>query len=211
MSTKDLANVRLNLGAMRGMVEVNGQSLTNAVTAVAVTADVKDVPVVSLTLLTHDVTVDGEARVTIPDETHAALTALGWTPPPTDEAKRARDVAALLVANPIYVELAQQADERGLECRAVQIELDDQYLFQRDGVKVRVTFDLLPAEAEALKTPAEWAAEYPLRVTDPDGWRQHDELGPKSWDEPITREEFSARMAVSTCGPVAATPNEATS
>jgi hypothetical protein len=45
-----------------------------------------------------------------------------------------------------------------------------------------------------LKTPEEWSTIYGIRIMDPDGWRMPN--APK-WDTPISREEFSWRMGIS--------------
>lgn len=46
-----------------------------------------------------------------------------------------------------------------------------------------------------LKTPTEWAAEFKVRILDPDGWRMKDA---PAWDQPISREEFSWRLNLCT-------------
>lgn len=46
-----------------------------------------------------------------------------------------------------------------------------------------------------LKTPAEWAAELGVEIRDPDGWRTGSKLGAKSWDEPLSEDEFRQRLA----------------
>lgn len=50
------------------------------------------------------------------------------------------------------------------------------------------------AKEPALKTPKEWGEILGWVVMDPDGWR-HDG---KSFDEPITEEEYTERMWIST-------------
>lgn len=64
------------------------------------------------------------------------------------------------------------------------------------------------AGVSALKTPSEWAAERGVEILDPDGWRGRDA---KSFDEPITAEEFDRRLVECTGtlvfeSPVAAVP-----
>ncbi len=51
---------------------------------------------------------------------------------------------------------------------------------------------------EVLKLPREWAREDGIRVLDADGWMGKDG---RSWFEPISREEFDRRVAISTVGP----------
>ncbi len=46
-----------------------------------------------------------------------------------------------------------------------------------------------------LKKPVEWQVEFGLVIVDADGWRGKDG---KSFDEPISREEFQKRMMIST-------------
>jgi hypothetical protein len=48
--------------------------------------------------------------------------------------------------------------------------------------------------AKELKTPEEWSRITDVTILDPDGWRYDG----KSWDEPITRKEWSWRWAIST-------------
>lgn len=208
MSINSTANVRLDLnsGKRAGVVEVNGTNLANAVTAVAVTAGAMDTPVVSLTLLTHEVMVDGGARVTIPEETHAALVVLGWTPPPADEAAQAHELAVRLLANPIYHQITGLAEKRGLSIGGGEIQIEESDAFGKDTLRVRLICDLVP-----VKTPAEWAAEQGVHVMDPDGWRRHRALGPRSWDEPISLAEFRARLTSSTVGPLDGQKREASS
>ena len=56
------------------------------------------------------------------------------------------------------------------------------------------------ASNDGLKIPADWEQETKIQILDPDGWRfKHAELEPKSYREAITKEEFMARSAWSTC------------
>jgi hypothetical protein len=50
-----------------------------------------------------------------------------------------------------------------------------------------------------LKSPAEWETITGRRVHDPDGWRGADG---RPWTDPITREEFDRRAALSTTAPM---------
>jgi hypothetical protein len=54
-----------------------------------------------------------------------------------------------------------------------------------------------------LRKPDEWAPEFDRVVLDDDGWRNGVDgyPGPKSWDEPISREEYLQRLANSTTAP----------
>lgn len=53
---------------------------------------------------------------------------------------------------------------------------------------------------DGLKTPTEWEQEIKIQVLDPDGWRfKHAGMKPKPYEEPITKEEFLARITWSTC------------
>jgi hypothetical protein len=54
------------------------------------------------------------------------------------------------------------------------------------------------ADAPVLRTPAEWSALTGVTVMDPDGWRGTRILPAKSWEEPIGRDEWEQRLAVST-------------
>lgn len=46
---------------------------------------------------------------------------------------------------------------------------------------------------EDLRTPSEWEQELGIKVLDADGWDDKN-----SWSNPITREEFQSRAALST-------------
>lgn len=52
--------------------------------------------------------------------------------------------------------------------------------------------------APELRTPAEWSALDGVTVMDPDGWRGTRDLPAKSWDEPISHDEWQERLSVST-------------
>lgn len=65
-----------------------------------------------------------------------------------------------------------------------------------------------PASAPELRTPAEWSALDGVTVMDPDGWRGSKTLPAKSWDEPISRDEWTQRLSVSTQS-LRTTPTEA--
>lgn len=46
-----------------------------------------------------------------------------------------------------------------------------------------------------LKTPKEWQEETGITILDPDGWRKDK----KSFDEPISEDDWNERMKWSTC------------
>jgi hypothetical protein len=62
-------------------------------------------------------------------------------------------------------------------------------------------FDGLPCE-ETLRTSAEWQDLKPIKVLDPDGWREGSSLGPADWDKLISEAEFDNRAAESTVAPL---------
>lgn len=68
-----------------GRVVVNGVDLSRAARGITLEAEVGCRPVLHLELVLHDVSTVAETRILIPDETAAALVALGWTPPPGQE------------------------------------------------------------------------------------------------------------------------------
>lgn len=55
-----------------------------------------------------------------------------------------------------------------------------------------------PASTSELHTPAEWSALDGVTVMDPDGWRGSRTLPAKSFDEPISRDEWEQRLSIST-------------
>jgi hypothetical protein len=204
MSSKDLANVRLNLGGTAGsVVEINGVNYANSVAGVDVQASGWGPPKVTLSLVTHEVVVDGEAQVVIPEKTRDALLALGWSAPATPEEKSARDLVAKVSTLPIYQQIVEMAETRGLVLGGGSFEVEESDAFDRDVVRVRFTCDLAPPVS--LKAPVEWAAELGLHVMDPDGWRADSKLGAKDWDEPVSRDEFRQRLTCCTVRPASGT------
>lgn len=83
MTSTDIRTARIHLDPMgaNSTIEVGGHDLSKAVRALAVTAEVGQVPALSLDLVICDGEVEGEVVVTIPEATRDALVALGWTPP----------------------------------------------------------------------------------------------------------------------------------
>jgi hypothetical protein len=73
--------VRLFLGdGAAASVEVNGVNVANAVMSLDLHAQPLDREL-TLHVRVDEVVVDGESAVVVPQETHDALVALGWTPP----------------------------------------------------------------------------------------------------------------------------------
>ena len=52
---------------------------------------------------------------------------------------------------------------------------------------------------EGLHTPDVWAAEWGMRIVHPDGWSAQSTLGALDFTEPISHDEFGARMRQSRC------------
>ena len=79
MSTQKRATI--SLGLNKGRIEIDGQRLPG-VTGLQLAASVDDgVPRLTVDLNMHEVEIDGEMAVRVPERTAAALVALGWTPP----------------------------------------------------------------------------------------------------------------------------------
>lgn len=53
-----------------------------------------------------------------------------------------------------------------------------------------------PPQSDEMKTPSEWEVATGIRIHDPDGWRGR---MAKSWQEPLSRDDFINRAKVSTC------------
>lgn len=67
-------------------VVVDGQDLAPICAGYTLTTGAGHVPVLALQLRMRQVgEVTGEARVAVDAQTHQALVALGWTPPPAEE------------------------------------------------------------------------------------------------------------------------------
>jgi hypothetical protein len=71
----------LRLGLDGGAVEVAGHDLSRSTTALRLEHRPGHRPLLRLELLLDQAHVEGEVQVVVPDETAAALVALGWTPP----------------------------------------------------------------------------------------------------------------------------------
>lgn len=77
------AEIDVNGDLANGHVVVDGQELY--VTGFKLEAEVGHVPTLTADLpLVRGASINAEARVIIPKETHDALVALGWTPPVGD-------------------------------------------------------------------------------------------------------------------------------
>jgi hypothetical protein len=72
---------RLRLGLDGGTVEVAGHDVSLSVTALQLDHRAGHRPLLRLELLLQELDVEGEMQAFVPDETAAALVALGWTPP----------------------------------------------------------------------------------------------------------------------------------
>lgn len=70
----------VHLGPGNDAVNVDGTRL-KGVRSLAIRAGVDEVPTLTVELLLHSALIDGEYLVQVPDDTAAALIALGWTPP----------------------------------------------------------------------------------------------------------------------------------
>lgn len=73
--------IRLTMGAGRGCLEVGGVDLSNSARAVDLHFKAGGLPEVTVVLSVLEGEIEGEASVRLPEETRAALIALGWTPP----------------------------------------------------------------------------------------------------------------------------------
>lgn len=103
------ARVRLDAHGT-GAVEVDGHDVTSSVRGLTLTAEAGCLPHLVLDLLVFTSEAEGEAQVRIPDDTAAALVALGWTPPPRlvkvdgvlteGDADTARRVLRMMSASP---------------------------------------------------------------------------------------------------------------
>lgn len=79
MATRN-ARLHLTPGGTGSFVELDGQRLPG-VRGVTLTHKVRRTPTITVDLVMHEIEVDGEMTVTVPDKTREALIALGWTPP----------------------------------------------------------------------------------------------------------------------------------
>ena len=75
-----LSKAKLKLQVGRGTVEVDGQEI-EGVRELSIDAGVGEIPTLRLDLLVHEIEVDGEMIVSVPDSTREALIKLDWTPP----------------------------------------------------------------------------------------------------------------------------------
>lgn len=87
---RDNRTVRLRIGEGRGQIEVGGRDIANSVTALRL--DVRAAAGGVEKTLTLDLDVDrievgGIPTIRVPQATHNALVAIGWTPPATQPAE----------------------------------------------------------------------------------------------------------------------------
>lgn len=81
---RDNRTVRIRLGDDRAQVEVGGRNITNAVTSLRLDAGAVaggEEKTLTLDLRVERVDVEGTPTIRLPQATHDALVALGWTPP----------------------------------------------------------------------------------------------------------------------------------
>lgn len=74
------AQITLAPGPGANSIEVGGQRL-HGVIGLELKADPNSMPVLTVAVRLHEVDVDGAMTVQVPEQTRAALVALGWTPP----------------------------------------------------------------------------------------------------------------------------------
>ncbi|WP_030928486.1 hypothetical protein [Streptomyces sp. NRRL B-24720] len=79
-------DVRIEVGGHgTGSIVVGDSDLSRAVRSFTLDSEVGCRPVLCLELLVHDVSTLSQADIYIPEDTAAALVALGWSPPPGQE------------------------------------------------------------------------------------------------------------------------------
>ncbi|MFC8290061.1 hypothetical protein ACFUJ0_06135 [Streptomyces sp. NPDC057242] len=83
MSEPRTARITLD-GRGCGKVEIGGVDISHAVRALRFSSTAGELPTVELRLGVYDVSTQAEAQVYVPEETEAALIAMGWTPPPSE-------------------------------------------------------------------------------------------------------------------------------
>jgi hypothetical protein len=118
----------LRLAGPRGTIEVAGHDMSRAVSGIELEHRAGERPRLRLDLLLHEVTIDGEMQAIVPDETAAALVALGWTPPREQppvgwlaEALRSpahRSAVAAEVRRMARVDQAWAREAMGHQCRS---------------------------------------------------------------------------------------------
>jgi hypothetical protein len=70
----------VHLGPDNGTVNVDGTRL-KGLRGLTISAGADEVPTLTVELLLHSALIDGEYVVQVPEDSAAALIALGWTPP----------------------------------------------------------------------------------------------------------------------------------
>jgi hypothetical protein len=81
--TTHTARIRLpRPGSGSNLIEIDGVAVQGATRAMRLdSAAGSSLTTLTLDLLVHDIEIDGEVAVVLPEKTVAALRALGWTPP----------------------------------------------------------------------------------------------------------------------------------
>lgn len=82
---RDNRTVRLRLGEDRGQIEVGGRDIANSVNTLQLEARKVAgglVKTLTLDLEVERIDVGGTPTIRVPQATHDALVAIGWTPPP---------------------------------------------------------------------------------------------------------------------------------
>jgi hypothetical protein len=78
------ARLKLNAGGFGSTVEVEGHKIPG-VRGINITANIMEMPKLTLDLVFREMEVEGEMVVLLPLKTREALIALGWTPPADDD------------------------------------------------------------------------------------------------------------------------------
>lgn len=110
------AHIKLDLADRHGRIEVDATDVSDGVRGIRLEGIAGETPRLLLDVPVHVTKVDGEATVLIPDPTHVALEALGWTPPGGLNAayrERARLVAHIAALYPAVMGPAVDVDEPG--------------------------------------------------------------------------------------------------
>ncbi|MEV1202801.1 hypothetical protein [Microbispora rosea] len=88
------ARIHLDRTGYGSSLEVDGQRLPG-VRGINLDASARHTPRLVVDLLMHEIEVDGEMTVSVPDKTREALVALGWTPPAEGDADEPSEERAL--------------------------------------------------------------------------------------------------------------------
>ncbi|WP_406462975.1 hypothetical protein OHB07_16200 [Streptomyces sp. NBC_00111] len=85
-------SAHITLNSPTSVILVNGRDISHCVRGLTFTADVGSKPALDLDLVLDEVTVDGQALVSVPSHTADVLTSLGWTPPASYDTAGPRDL-----------------------------------------------------------------------------------------------------------------------